>query len=86
MTSHFPINPTASIFAHIYYEALVQHGHRVDRQSFLDRAKRLEIGLPVEDEFCVILNWLGNTRLVHKLDQLQTPPDSKSYYQIPDLL
>jgi len=82
MTSQIPIDPTA----HMLYEAMVQLGYEADAPSIVKLVKRYQIGLPAEDEFCVIINWLGNTRLVHKLDQLQTPPESKSHYRIPDLL
>ena len=72
--------------AHLIYEALEQLGRSTDPQNLIDRIRRLEIGLPAEDEFSMLLGWLGKCKLVHKLDQLQTPPESKSDYQVPDLL
>lgn len=30
--------------------------------------------------------WLGKTRLIHKLDQHQSPPASRATFQVPDLL
>jgi hypothetical protein len=38
------------------------------------------------DEFGVICPWLGQCRLVHKLDQQQAPASSRDTYQVPDLL
>lgn len=51
-----------------------------------DRVRRLAHGLPAEDELSVILSWLGNCLLIHKLDQMQIPPASKGQYRVPDLL
>ena len=58
----------------------------MDPESLVERIKRLEIGLPGEDEFSMILCWLGKCQLVHKLNQHQNPPSSKSYYRVPDLM
>jgi hypothetical protein len=70
----------------LFYEALEQTGWRADAQTLAARVERLRLGLPAEDEFSVLLAWLGRCRLVHKLDQLQAPPKSKEYYRVPDLL
>jgi Holliday junction resolvase len=80
--NQIPIDPTA----YLIYEALEQLGWRVNAQALAEQIKRLDLGLPAEDEFCMILSWLGKCRLVHKLDQQQAPPESKDYYQIPDIL
>ncbi len=48
--------------------------------------RRLNHGLPAEDKFAVICAWLGRTRLLHKLDQHQTPTQSKTEFQVPDML
>ena len=52
----------------------------------MKRVQRLQIVLPAEDEFSVILGWLGRCQLVHKLDQFQFPPESRSLFQVPDLI
>lgn len=49
-------------------------------------AKRLEQGLPAEDELSVVFHWLGQCRLVHKLDQFPYPPGVWEQYRVPDLL
>jgi hypothetical protein len=49
-------------------------------------AKRLEVGLPAEDELSVIFHWLGQCRLAHKLDQFPYPPGVWEQYRVPDLL
>ena len=77
-----PLDPTA----HLFYEAVHNLGWNTNAEALSKRVKRLALGLPAEDELSVILSWLGETRLVHKLDQHQTPPDSKSHYRVPDLL
>jgi hypothetical protein len=56
-----------------------------DAGDIADFVRRLERGLPAEDELCVIFNWLGRCRLVHKLDQFPYPPGVWSQYRVPDL-
>ncbi len=78
-----PDNPTA----HLLYQVLSELGWDThDAEALAARVRRLALGLPAEDEFSVILNWLGNCRLIHKLDQLQMPPASAGQYRVPDLL
>lgn len=72
--------------ARLLLEAAEQLGWRDDALAIAERARRLKRGLPAEDEFSVILSWLGRCRLVHKLDQMQHPLESKEKYRIPDLL
>ncbi|MFN3226303.1 MAG: restriction endonuclease [Hyphomicrobiales bacterium] len=67
-------------------EVLAELGRDADPKVIADRVKRLDLGLPVEDEFIAVCSWLGKTRLIHKLDQHQAPPHSRDDYQIPDLL
>lgn len=67
-------------------EALQELGLGVDSKTLADRIRRLQAGLPSEDEFSVLLTWLGRCRLVHKLDQLQSPRDSRARLRVPDLL
>jgi Holliday junction resolvase len=71
--------------ARILYEAAEQTAWS-DPEQIAALAKRLLLGLPAEDEFSVIISWLGRCRLVHKLDQLQFPAASKDTYRVPDLL
>jgi Holliday junction resolvase len=55
-------------------------------QALVEKVKRLDIGLPVEDEFIAVCSWLGKCSLIHKLDQQQLPEKSKGTYQVPDAL
>ena len=71
--------------AHLIREALQNVGNDADPLALADRIKRLELGLPLEDEFIMLISWLGKCRLAHKLDQSQFPPASKSAYRVPDL-
>jgi len=50
------------------------------------RLERLRRGLEPEDEISLILSWLGQCRLVHKLGQEQLPIASADTYRVPDLL
>jgi len=71
--------------ARLLYEAIQQLGWPINPALLVDRVKRLDLGLPAEDEFVFILSWLGKCSLVHKLDQRQFPPKSRNEYQVPDL-
>lgn len=72
--------------ARFLYEAIQQMGWDADPALIADRVKRLDFGLPAEDEFVFILSWLSKCSLVHKLDQGQFPQKSRETYQVPDLL
>ena len=72
--------------AELIHEALEQLGWEGDAHTLAERVKRLDLGLPAEDEFTVLLGWLGKCLLVHKMDEFQSPPESKAQYQVPDLL
>ena len=74
------------VLARRIYDLLAQSDTNADVQSLVDRFKRLELGLPVEDEFILLLSWLGKCQLVHKLDQLAFPPSHIPIYRVPDLL
>lgn len=77
------IDPTARMI----FEALEQSDLSVENPALLiERIKRLELGIPAEDEFMVLISWMGKCELVHKLDQEQSPPESKNHYRVPDLL
>ncbi|HUD92788.1 hypothetical protein [Sphingobium sp.] len=67
-------------------EVLSELGWEADPKTIADRVRRLDVGLPAEDEFTAICSWLGKARLVHKLDQHQAPLTSRDTYQVPDLL
>jgi hypothetical protein len=67
-------------------EALQQLGVSADPKAVANRVRRLQVGLPAEDEFSVLLTWLGQCRIVHKLDQLQRPAASRARWGVPDLL
>lgn len=69
----------------VLHEALEQCGWE-NPEEVIQRVKRLDLGLPAEDEFAVICSWLGKCSLVHKLDQQQVPKSSRETYQVPDLL
>lgn len=72
--------------ARLIHEVLEETAWQADAQTIISRVQRLRVGLPVEDEFSVLLSWLGKCRLIHKLDQQQSPPESQGSYQVPDLL
>lgn len=67
-------------------DALAELGADVDVADVVEKVRRLNIGLPVEDEFSVVCTWLGQCDLLHKLDQNQVPIKSKENFQVPDLL
>lgn len=62
--------------ARLIHEVLEETGWRANPETLISRVRRLQLGLPIEDEFSVLLSWLGKCRLVHKLDQHQSPPES----------
>ncbi len=70
----------------LIHEVLLELGWNADVEAVARRVRRLDQGLPAEDEFTAICAWLGKTRLIHKLDQHQSPPASREKYQVPDLL
>lgn len=70
----------------LIHESLEQLGWSADAIAIAERVRRLNIGLPLEDEFSIICGWLGQCNLVHKLDQQQYPAASKHTFQVPDLL
>ncbi|MHA0985007.1 hypothetical protein ACR9GO_20670 [Kosakonia cowanii] len=70
----------------LIHESLEQLGWAADATAIAERVNRLNIGLPLEDEFSIICGWLGQCNLVHKLDQQQYPTSSNDTFQVPDLL
>ncbi|MDR6396579.1 restriction endonuclease [Herbaspirillum seropedicae] len=67
-------------------DVLADLGYDVDASTVAEKVRRLDIGLPAEDEFSAVCSWLGKCELIHKLDQHQVPISSKTKYQVPDLL
>lgn len=67
-------------------DILAELGYDADAAAIAERVRRLDIGLPVEDEFSVLCAWLGKCQLLHKLDQHQVPLTSRLDFQVPDLL
>jgi len=61
-------------------------GYDADAAAVAEQVRRLDIGLPIEDEFSVLCAWLGKCQILHKLDQHQVPIGSKQRFQVPDLL
>ncbi len=70
----------------LIHEALEQLEWDADSSEIAERVKRLNIGLPIEDEFTVLCGWLGQCNLIHKLGQQQYPKSSTDTYQVPDLI
>jgi len=71
--------------ARVLFEAAEQMGYS-NPAEIAEFAKRLDRGLPAEDELSVVFHWLGQCRLVHKLDQFPYPPGVWQEYRVPDLL
>jgi len=71
--------------ARLIFEAIQQLGWDADPSSVIERVKRLDLGIPAEDEIAFILSWLGRCIIIHKLDQKQYPPESTDKFQVPDL-
>jgi Holliday junction resolvase len=65
---------------------LAELGWDADASTVAARVRRLNVGLPREDEFSVVCAWLGRCLLLHKLDQNQLPRSSRNEFQVPDLL
>lgn len=77
---------TSDSLERLIQEVLAELGSDANPGSIAERVRRLDMGLPAEDEFTAVCSWLGRTRLIHKLDQHQVPVRSREIYQIPDLL
>ena len=80
------IKNTLDLPARDLCRAIAELGSEAEPQALLKRVRQLQQGLPAEDEFALLLSWLGKCSIVHQLDQLQLPPDSKHAYRVPDLL
>ena len=72
--------------ARLIQDVIAQLGWPINAEIVAEQVRRLDIGLPLEDEFSVICAWLGKCQLLHKLDQQQVPIKSKEEFQVPDLL
>lgn len=77
---------TPDDLARLFHEALEKLAWKGDAQELAKVVRRLNIGLPVEDEFMVVANWLGKCAMIHKLDQQIVPVQAKQKYQVPDLI
>lgn len=75
----------ADLPARILSKVIAELGLDAEPNALLERFRQLQRGLPAEDEFALLLSWLGKCSIVHQLDQLQIPPDSKHTYRVPDL-
>lgn len=76
----------ADDYVRLIQEVLAELGRDADPRQIAQQVRRLDLGLPAEDEFVAVCGWLGKTRLIHKLDQHQAPSQSRGDYQVPDLL
>jgi hypothetical protein len=70
----------------LIHSVLTELGWDTDVSAVAARVRRLDVGLPCEDEFSVVCAWLGKCLLSHKLDQHQLPISSRKEFQVPDLL
>jgi hypothetical protein len=57
-----------------------------DPDAVAKRLEQLRRGLAPEDEFSLLVTWLGRCRLIHKLGQEQLPVHSVETYRVPDFL
>lgn len=57
-----------------------------DPAALQNELASLHQNLEPEHEFALILSWLGQCRLIHKLGQEQLPHTSTANYRVPDLL
>ena len=78
-------NIPEDVRARLVYDVLAELGEGGNASAVAERIRRLELGLPVEDECILLLSWLGKCRLIHKLDQLAFPPTSPPEFRVPDL-
>ena len=72
--------------ARLIESVLAEVGWDADASTVAARVRRLNVGLPCEDEFSVVCGWLGKCPLLHKLDKHQLPISSRKEFQVPDLL
>ena len=72
--------------ARLIQDAIAELGWTADPAAIAEGVRRLDIGLPAEDEFAVVCSWLGQCELMHKLDQQQVPVSSRDDFQVPDLM
>lgn len=72
--------------ARLFHEALEELAWKADAQQIAEIVRRLNVGLPAEDELMVVSNWLGKCDMIHKLDQQLVPVQAREKYQVPDLI
>jgi len=67
-------------------EVLTELGWDAEPGKIAENVRRLDLGLPSEDQFIATCSWLGKALLIHKLDQQQAPLKSRDTYRVPDVL
>jgi len=82
-TEAHSVTPEEKYLTHLLYPLYRDRGGKANLETLTSRLWRLDLGISAEEEFAVLLSWLGRCRLVHKLDQSHAPTDD---YKIPDLL
>jgi hypothetical protein len=55
-------------------------------ERLVEALRRIDVGLPAEDEFAATLVWMGRCKFLQQLRQSQSPRSSLKAYRIPDLL
>lgn len=85
MDTKASIDPPPDDLHRLIQEAMTLLGVEADPAKLAAAVRRLNLGLPAEDEFSVICAWLGRCHLIHKLDQQQAPAASRELFQVPDL-
>lgn len=83
-----PVDPPGSRadVARLLREAIADIGPDATPDEIVATYGRYDRGLAAEDEFAVILGWLGRCALVHKLDQRLSPARADASFAVPDLL
>jgi Holliday junction resolvase len=66
------------------YEACEQTGWKGSPADLVAAIRKLDHGMPAQDEFCLLVSWLGRCKLIHGLGQQQYPPTSFKNYRVPD--
>ncbi len=72
--------------AYLVREAIARLGNNENPDKIAAEVRRLEIGLPLEDEFQVICQWFSQCNFIHKLDQNDPINQKTEEFQVPDLL
>ena len=54
----------ADDYDRLIQEVLAELGRDADPRQIAQQVRRLDLGLPAEDEFVAVCSWLGKTRLI----------------------